>query len=383
MRSGGSVGSAGPAGPGRRRVLTWLVGAGIGAGAAAGLTGCGLRWEPGTVVPSATPGPDDTARTGQIATTLRIRAVAATVLPGTDATPTGGPTGSEPSGDPASATVPPRRSGEAPPAAQTLAATVQAVATPQLQALGADPDAPDPVVTPAPEPATALADALAAGVDDAFAAVTRVSGPLARLLAALLTARLLQADELAAALGSPTPALPAAVPVATTTRAAGALQQLLAAEHAACYAYGLLAGRFRAAGDEPGVAAALAGLALHRVARDDLADRIGARGADPRRAAPAYAVEVAQTAEQARSQAVALEQRLAVVYAAAVADHPADRDLAVRGLVRAARATRSFGGPIEALPGLADPGSVAGADPSADPGADPDADPGAAEGAAG
>lgn len=85
------------------------------------------------------------------------------------------------------------------------------------------------------------------------------------------------------------------------------LEALLAATHAAVYAYGLLGARL----DDPARAAARRAYDAHRARRDALAAVLRARGATPVPAQPGYDVEVAGP-QEALALAVRLEQGLAV-----------------------------------------------------------------------
>ncbi|WP_432545153.1 DUF4439 domain-containing protein [Kineococcus sp. SYSU DK002] len=174
------------------------------------------------------------------------------------------------------------------------------------------------------------------------------------------------ADAVATATGSA--AGPVGLPVAPATApppatgpadesATGALQAALAGEHAAVFGFGLVVGRLA----EPRRGEAAADLAAHRVARDDLVDRITAAGATPVRSAPGYDVD-APTAEAALALAASVQERLTTLYAAVAAGPTADRALGAAAAVTAARAARRWGSTVAAfpgLPGLAEDGSPA------------------------
>jgi hypothetical protein len=129
------------------------------------------------------------------------------------------------------------------------------------------------------------------------------------------------------------------------------LEDLLAAEHAAIYAYGVLGARL----EGPAQALARAAYDAHRAARDDVQSLLRARGAVPLGPAPAYDVTVA-TAAEAKALAVSVEVDLGQRWHDLVED-VALRSRAVRGLqdsaVRAALWRRAAGpGPwTDALPG--------------------------------
>ena len=132
------------------------------------------------------------------------------------------------------------------------------------------------------------------------------------------------------------------------------LTELLEAEHAAVYGYGVLGARL----DEAGRDLALLGYDSHRARRDQLVARLRERGADPEPPPPAYDVAVA-TQPEALALAVRLEEGLAARWRDLVAgtdDRPL-RELGIAGLqetaVRAAQWRRRAGtAPVTvALPG--------------------------------
>lgn len=132
------------------------------------------------------------------------------------------------------------------------------------------------------------------------------------------------------------------------------LAELLAAEHAALYGYGVLGARLA----DAALAAARAAADAHRGWRDRLTAELVARGADPAPAAVAYAVSVSGPAD-ALALAVRLESGLAVLFRDLVGgtDDVRLRRLGVDGLtetaVRAASWRRELGvrPPTTALPG--------------------------------
>ena len=117
-----------------------------------------------------------------------------------------------------------------------------------------------------------------------------------------------------------------------TRRQSAVLQRVLAAEHAVVYGYGVAGARLEGQ---------LAGL-----------------GVSPVPPAASYALPTpVTTAEEARTLVTLLEERLAAVWADAVADlaHPADRDLrgeAAGGLAEAAVAAARWRGGSVPFPGL-------------------------------
>lgn len=139
----------------------------------------------------------------------------------------------------------------------------------------------------------------------------------------------------------------------------GLLTSLLAAEHAAVYAYGVLGARLA----PPERSQALADRDAHRVSRDVLTALLTARQAAAPGTLPAYAVAPA-TADDARGLAARVEAGLASRWLDLVAGTD-DRDLrrtGVAGLsdcaVRAAQWQRALGAVpgTTALPGVTRPG---------------------------
>jgi hypothetical protein len=98
--------------------------------------------------------------------------------------------------------------------------------------------------------------------------------------------------------------------------AVGALQQALAAEHAAVYAYGVVGARLpvsRRAG-------ARSALDAHQARRDALVALVSAAGAEAVAAEPGYALpRPVRTASDAETLAVLVEERVAATYADVVA----------------------------------------------------------------
>ena len=134
------------------------------------------------------------------------------------------------------------------------------------------------------------------------------------------------------------------------------LAELLEAEHAALYGYGVLGARLDV--ETRPLAQAAAG--AHRASRDDLADLLRAAGAEPPAALPAYDVAVAGQSA-ALELAVSLEEGLSVRWLDLVGgtDDQGLRRLGVDGLsataVRAASWRELLGrAPVTvALPGRA------------------------------
>jgi Domain of unknown function (DUF4439) len=129
------------------------------------------------------------------------------------------------------------------------------------------------------------------------------------------------------------------------------LQAALAGEHACVYAYGL-AGGLVAAGAKANMAT---GYQAHRRARDEIADLIRLRGAEPVAAQPAYATPFPVHDEaSARALLAVVESRLAAVYGDVVAAAMTRevRARAAAALADAAASAVSFGQPLTAFPGM-------------------------------
>ena len=134
------------------------------------------------------------------------------------------------------------------------------------------------------------------------------------------------------------------------------LAELLEAEHAAVYGYGVLGARL----DEQTRRAALAAFDVHRARRDAVAAQLRTRGAEPQPGLPAYDVAVAD-APGAVALAVRLEEGMALRWRDLVGGTD-DRDLrrfAAAGLTAAAvratgwRTAVGAGPRTAALPGTA------------------------------
>lgn len=134
-----------------------------------------------------------------------------------------------------------------------------------------------------------------------------------------------------------------------------ALQDCLAAEHAALYGYGVLGGVL--AGDEKATddqALAAASYVVHRTRRDDLAALIAGLDVDPVPAEPVYATPfpIAGTPD-CRRLGRHIEHRTAAVYSVAVAKTVrGTRRMLASALVDAARREVRWGGAAQAFPGV-------------------------------
>jgi hypothetical protein len=140
----------------------------------------------------------------------------------------------------------------------------------------------------------------------------------------------------------------------TTDAATAALQDVLAAEHAAVYVYGVLGAQTSRSTQAALYTRVTSAFLAHRDRRDELTSRISALGAKPVPAAAAYDVQPDLSTE-ARISAAALhlEHSCAATYAYAVASTTgADRTWAITALMDAARREIGFGGKPEAFPGL-------------------------------
>lgn len=133
-----------------------------------------------------------------------------------------------------------------------------------------------------------------------------------------------------------------------------ALQQALAAEHAAVYVLGVLGGR-AAHLPAPVLRAAIStSYDVHRTRRDALEALVAAAGADPVPAEPAYAVtRDLVTPGQVASAALRVERACLTTYGALVAASTwATRAWAVTALIATATSELGFGGAAEPLPGM-------------------------------
>ncbi len=128
------------------------------------------------------------------------------------------------------------------------------------------------------------------------------------------------------------------------------LQRVLAAQHAVVYGYGVAGARLRGAARRR----AERGWTTHRAGRDALEAQLSDLGADPEPPAPAYALpSPVVTPEDAGTLLTLLEERLAAVWADAVADLSGKlRGQAVDGLTEAAVAAARWRGGSVPFPGL-------------------------------
>jgi hypothetical protein len=135
-------------------------------------------------------------------------------------------------------------------------------------------------------------------------------------------------------------------------REVAALQEVLAAEHAVVFGYGVAGARLDGAERRR----AQRSWNGHRAARDELAAHVVALGGEPEAAAATYALpSPVGSAADARDLVVLLEERLAATWADAVTALAGDlRALAVEGLRDASVAGARWRGSSVAFPGLAE-----------------------------
>lgn len=138
--------------------------------------------------------------------------------------------------------------------------------------------------------------------------------------------------------------------------ALAALQDCLAAEHAAVYGYGVVGGVLSTAARPAEEGYAVASYVAHRGRRDQLTDLIAGLGTTPEPADPVYATPFPVTdAAACRRLAQGIEHRVAAVYCFAVAKTVGDvRGLLADGLTDAAVREVRWGGEVQAFPGAAD-----------------------------
>ncbi|CAM3294914.1 DUF4439 domain-containing protein [Nocardioides dubius] len=131
------------------------------------------------------------------------------------------------------------------------------------------------------------------------------------------------------------------------------LQPVLAGEHAAMWVLSFVGGRVSRSASPELADAVTAAYRIHRGRRDQLTLLIRDAGEEPVAAEVAYQAPSAQTSEQIRAAALAIEVSTAALYGEAIAaTEGADRSWAVRALLDAAVRQLGFGGVPEATPGL-------------------------------
>ncbi len=142
---------------------------------------------------------------------------------------------------------------------------------------------------------------------------------------------------------------------ATETPDVTVLQAMLAGEHAAVYAYGVLGGRLQTA---PAMQLlAREGYLQHRNRRDDVITMVRTAGAEPVAAEVGYGLPVpVDDAVQARTLARHVEDRCSVLYADVVAAATGNmREYAIAALIDAATRALGWGAEATALPGVLRP----------------------------
>jgi len=140
----------------------------------------------------------------------------------------------------------------------------------------------------------------------------------------------------------------------TTDASVAALQDVLAAEHAAVYVYGVLGAQTSQSAQPTLYTRVTSAFVTHRARRDALIARIGQLGGDPVAASPAYAVPAdLASAERVDAVALKLETACAATYAYAVASTTGqDRSWATTALLDAAAREVGYGGRPQPFPGL-------------------------------
>jgi Domain of unknown function (DUF4439) len=133
-----------------------------------------------------------------------------------------------------------------------------------------------------------------------------------------------------------------------------ALQQTLAAEHAAIFVLAALGGRASTLPPSPLRSAIDTAYEGHLERRDQLRTMLAADGAAPVAAEPAYRLPTPLTdAEQIAAAALRVERACATTYAALVAaTADAERRWAIDALVSTAVGEVAFGGRPQPLPGV-------------------------------
>lgn len=262
------------------------------------------------------------------------------------------------------------RVGRRRPLAAAVAPVIQRLSD-RLDALGKAPPQP-PTAEPLADPARALrrlrAVTLARATDVRAAASGARSGDLARLFASVAAGLAQDGSELgrlpqpggpsSAPAGPASPGLTDVTVRADDAATVDAAAQVLAGEHAALYAYGVVGGRRRSSPTE--ASRAERAYLVHRSRRDTLTEALRAAGATPVAAEPAYELPVAVTsAASAQRVGQQVEDRCSVLYALLVATTPPGRDgiraEAAAALVDSALRLLGWGGAATALPGVQRP----------------------------
>lgn len=137
-----------------------------------------------------------------------------------------------------------------------------------------------------------------------------------------------------------------------TNAAVAALQSALAAEHSACYGYGVVGAHLPVG--STALATAGADWIAHQRARDELTAMISDRGGQPVAAAVAYELPFPVTSPATAAElAATMEDRVAQAYQAVVAlSEPQLRMFGAEQVLQAALRAESWRGSTEAFPGL-------------------------------
>jgi Domain of unknown function (DUF4439) len=138
--------------------------------------------------------------------------------------------------------------------------------------------------------------------------------------------------------------------------AVSALQECLAAEHAALYGYGVVGSVLSGSSRPADKRYAAASYVAHRIRRDSLSSTIDQLGATAVAAEPVYATPFAVSdVADCRRLARLIEHRTAATYTFAISRTRGDlRQVLVNGLTDAAVREVRWGGPMTAFPGAAD-----------------------------
>lgn len=209
-----------------------------------------------------------------------------------------------------------------------------------------------------PQSAAAAQGALAA--DEAKAvrrrrqdAIEVESGELARLLGSMAACHAQHRTLLGRGGKQKEPAAPDPVSVSVDSQALiDAMNETLAGEHAAIYAYGVIGGRLDI--DSKPVADATDAIEVHQARRDALTALVESGGGTPVAADPGYLLptDVVNLAT-ARKTAQRVEDRCGVLYATLAATATGEiRAYAVDALIDSATRALEWGAPGSALPGL-------------------------------
>ncbi|CAN5343326.1 ferritin-like domain-containing protein [soil metagenome] len=132
-----------------------------------------------------------------------------------------------------------------------------------------------------------------------------------------------------------------------------ALQDTLAAEHAALFVVGYLGAQTSASAQPDLYGELSSAYEVHRSLRDELVDRVRQAGGEPVAAAASYELDdVAGDPTRIRRRALALERACSAAYGFLVANSPgAERRFAVDVLIETALRELALGGRPRVLPG--------------------------------